>query len=125
MTHASVVQISEQLYAHPSVPQVPDPADITQLELAALLSLKTQAFRIDRQVAEAERSIRTRLESGALVEPGDRVAELKESSRRTVSWREVTERLADRLFGSGKGDAYCERVLRSTKPSRSVSLIVR
>jgi hypothetical protein len=100
------------------------PQEITQLELTALLSLRNRAKQIEADIADAERSIKTRLESGGYVEPGEHTATLRESSRRSVAWREVCERLGDKLFGSGKGDAYCERVLRSTKPTKSVSLTV-
>lgn len=95
---------------------------VTQLEVAALISLRHRSKQIDEQISEAERSIRTRLEAGGYVEPGEHSAALKESFRRNVSWREISERLADRIFGKGNGDAYCERVLRSTKPTRTVSL---
>jgi hypothetical protein len=37
----------------------------------------------------------------------------------------VAERLGDRLYGDGKGEPYCEKMLSSTKPARSVSLNVR
>jgi hypothetical protein len=108
---SNVVQIT----ALPSLP-------ITQLELTTLLSLRCRARKIDEDIADAERSIRTRLEAGGYIEPGEHSATLKESFRRSVSWREVAERLGDKLFGTGKGDSYCERVLRSTKPARTVSL---
>jgi len=97
---------------------------ITQLELAAVCSLRNRARQLEGQVMEAEQSIRVRLESGSDVEEGERSVGLKESFRRNVSWREVSERLADRLYGNGKADGYCERVLRSTRPSRTVSLVL-
>jgi hypothetical protein len=122
MTSASVLHFPNSTSV--LIPEKPA-SEITQLELVALLSLKSKAYQLDKQITEAERSIRDRLQAGACIESGDRIAELKETSRRNVSWREVTERLADRLFGPGKGDSYCERVLRSTKPTPSVSLVVR
>jgi len=97
---------------------------ISQAELTTLLALRNQAKKIEADIADSERSIKARLEAGGYVEPGERTAALKENSRRSVSWREVAERLGDKLFGSGKGDVYCERVLRSTKPTTSVSLTV-
>jgi hypothetical protein len=50
---------------------------------------------------------------------------LKESSRRSVAWRVVAERLGDRLYGNGRGEGYCDRVLQSTHPSRTVTLVVQ
>jgi hypothetical protein len=108
-------------FPHPD--PVPDP--VSQIELLTLLSLRSRAKKIEEELADAERSIKTRLEAGGYVEPGEHTAELKESSRRSVSWREVAERLGDKLFGNGKGDSYCERVLRSTKPTRTVSLTIQ
>jgi hypothetical protein len=103
---------------------VPAVEPITQLELGALLSLRNRVRQLEQQIADAEASIQTRLEMNAAVETGEHTAELKESSRRSVAWRVVAERLGDRLFGSGKGDGYCERVLRSTRPTRTVNLDV-
>jgi len=60
--------------------------------------------------------------SGATLEPGDHRAELKENFRRNVSWKDVTVRLAKRLRMDG--EAYCSKVLNSTKPTRSVSLVI-
>jgi hypothetical protein len=85
------------------------PQTITQTEL-------------EPQIESAEASILTRLRTGASVEDGQHSASIKESSRRSVSWREVAERLAIRAFGQTKGEMYCPRVLASTKPSKSFSL---
>ena len=100
----------------------PAPQTITQLELTALLSLRARLHQIEKQVEDAEQSVKSRLEAGCSIEEGDHIAELKESFRRNVAWREVCERLGDRLFGNGKGEPYCEKVLSSTKPTRTVSL---
>jgi hypothetical protein len=108
-----------------SVVPFPQPQTVTQLELTALLSLRGRLHQIQQQVEQAESSIKARLESGCVVEEGDHSAELKEQSRRNVAWREVCERLGDRLFGNGKGGPYCERVLSSTKPTRTVSLKIQ
>jgi len=110
-------------------PVVPFPTSqaeqITQFELAALLSLRNRAQQLSEQIADAEASIQARLESDAAVEAGLHIAELKESFRRSVAWRVVAERLADRLYGNGKGDGYCDRVLHSTNPTLTVSLVLR
>lgn len=97
---------------------------VSQLEIITLLSLKNRARQLEAQIVEAEESVRERLESGAPVEAGEHTASLKESFRRNVAWREVSERLAERLYGEGRGEAYCENVLQNTKPSRSVSLVL-
>lgn len=103
---------------------VPFPAlkGITQLELELLLSLRGRLHQLQEQVESAEQSIKTRLETGATLEPGDHRAELKENFRRNVSWKAVVVRLAERLRMDG--EAYCSKVLNSTKPTRSVSLVI-
>ncbi len=95
---------------------------ISQTELALVLSLRGRLRQLEDQVAEAEQSIKTRLEAGVIPEPGDHIAELKENFRRNVSWKDVVVRLAERLRMDG--GAYCAKVLSSTKPSRSVSLVI-
>jgi hypothetical protein len=100
----------------------PAPKSITQLELAAFLSLRGRLHQLQEQVEAAEQSIKSRLEAGYSVEDGDHSAELKESFRKNVSWRSVSSRLADRL--NLGGEAYCLKVLNSTKPTRSISLVV-
>jgi hypothetical protein len=100
----------------------PAPKGITQLELELLLSLRGRLHQLQEQVESAEQSIKTRLETGATLEPGDHRAELKENFRRNVSWKDVTVRLAKRLRMDG--EAYCSKVLNSTKPTRSVSLVI-
>jgi hypothetical protein len=120
--------MSTQSVNHP-VPQsklavvpFPAPQAITQLELTVLLSLRGRLSQLEEQVETAEQSIKARLETGALLEPGDHKAELKENFRRNVSWKDVVVRLAERL--KLDGEAYCAKVLSSTKPSRTVSLVV-
>ena len=103
-------------------PAPPAPEAITQLELTALLSLRGRLSQIETQVQEAEQSIKSRLEAGASLESGDHTAELTENFRRNVSWKDVTIRLARRL--KMDGEAYCARVLASTKPTRTDSLVV-
>jgi hypothetical protein len=116
-SRATLIQLPPQLATIP--------ATITQLEIAALLSLRNRVQQLQEQIADAEASIQTRLESNAAVEAGLHIAELKESFRRSVAWRVVAERLADRLDGNGKGDGYCDRVLHSTNPALTVSLVLR
>ena len=100
------------------------PQTITQLEISLILELRRRADRLQQQIDDAEQSIRVRLEVDAGVEPGQRAAFLKDNLRRTVAWWEVSERLADRLYGCGTGSGYCDRVLHSTKPNRTVSLAI-
>lgn len=101
----------------------PAPKPITQIELTLLLSLRGRLHQLEEQIEQAELSIKTRLETGAFLEPGDHSAELKESFRRNVSWKDIVVRLAERLRMDG--EAYCAKVLASTKPSRSVSLDIK
>ena len=95
---------------------------ISQHELILVLSLRGRLSQLEQQLETAEQSIQARLEAGGTVELGDHHAELKENFRRNVSWKDVVIRLANRL--KMDGELYCARVLASTKPTRSVSLIV-
>ena len=111
----------------PSPAQVPEPPhrppqEITQGDMSYILATRLEIDRLKANLAEAEKSLRSRLEAGASVQYGAFRAWLKEHFRRAVAWREVTERLAERLYGNGRGSAYCENVLQNTKPTRTVSL---
>lgn len=116
---------SAQTIPAPSVPlqfpqSIPAREVISQEELGLLLSLRGRLKQLEGQIATAEQSLKSRLEAGARVQPGDHTAELKEHSRRSVPWKAVVCRLALRL--KMDGEAYCERVLAATKPTKSVSL---
>jgi len=74
---------------------------------------------LTRAVEAAEQSIKSR----AGLEPGDHHAELKEELRRNVAWKAVVIRLAERLRMDGED--YCAKVLNSTKPIRTVSLVIK
>jgi hypothetical protein len=93
---------------------------ITQLELDRLISLRNRMAHLEEQIARDEAHLKSRLESGAAVEPGVHVASLKENSRRTVAWKDVVVRLAERLELDGM--AYCANVLAHTKPTITRSL---
>ncbi|SRR6266478_6142283 len=123
-TQSVIHPIEQSKLAVVPFPAVPTVVEITQLELATLLSLRNRARQLEVQIEAAEKSIRTRLSEGVQVEAGDHTAELKESSRRNVAWRDVAERLAERFYGEGRGEAYCENVLQNTKPARTVSLVL-
>ena len=102
----------------------PAPQTVSQLEILTLLSLRARLHQIEKQVEDAEQSIKSRLESGCSVEEGDHVALLKPTSRRNVAWKSIVERLGDRLFGPGQGSRYAEKVLRRTRPTPGLSLII-
>jgi hypothetical protein len=87
-----------------------------------LLSLRGRLKQIQEQVAAEEESLKTRLATGAVIEAGDHTAQLKENNRRSVAWKDVAIRLAERL--KLDGEMYCARVLAATKPTRTISLIV-
>ena len=93
---------------------------ISQVELQLLLSLRGRLSQLESQIATAEESLKARLESGAVIEPGDHTAELKSNSRRNVAWKDVAKRLAERL--KLDGEMYCARVLAATRPTKTVSL---
>jgi hypothetical protein len=110
---------------HPVVVPFREPVvEISQAKLELIILLRNERERLKEQLEEAEAEVRAALEANAPVEPGVHVASLKESFRRNVAWREVAERLGDRFYGDGKGEGYCEKVLQSTKPTRTVSLAV-
>jgi hypothetical protein len=119
-TQTNVPQSVEQ--SKLAVVPFPAPQPITQTELILLLGMRGRLHQLEAQVQEAEQYIKTRLEKGAFLEPGDHRAELKENFRRNVSWKDVVIRLAERLRMNG--EAYCAKVLNSTKPTRSVSLVI-
>jgi hypothetical protein len=119
-TQQSIPQLVEQ--SKLVVVPFPAPQTITQLELTAFLALRGRLRQLTEHVEAAEHSIKTRLESRVSLELGDHRAELKENFRRNVSWKDVVIRLADRL--KLNGESYCEKVLASTKPSRTVSLVI-
>jgi hypothetical protein len=121
-TQQIVSSVSTQQKSAVVVPFPAPPQSITQLELAALLSLRGRLHQLEEQVTTAEQSIQARLEAGSSVECGDHVARLKTNSRRNVAWKEVAVRLAERL--KLDGDLYCARVLAATKPTKSISLVV-
>ena len=95
---------------------------VTQTELQLLLSLRGRVKQLQDQITSAEASLAARLQSGATIEPGDHAAQVKEHSRRNVAWKAVVIRLASRLRMDGQ--AYCNRVIASTNPTKSVALIV-
>jgi hypothetical protein len=110
---------------HPNVVPFQAPTEeVRQEKLELIMLLRNERKRIDEQLESVESEVRAALEAKAPVEPGVHIASLKESFRRNVAWREVAERLGDRLYGDGKGEPYCERVLASTKPVRTVTLAV-
>ena len=96
---------------------------ITQAQLIRVVSLRNMISALRSDLEAVESGIKVALENGASVQPGVHVASLKETLRRNVAWREIAERLADRLY-SGKGHAYTENVIGNTHPTPSVSLVV-
>ena len=102
---------------------VPAVEVISQTELNLLLSLRGRLSQLESEVETAEQSIKQRLEHGASVEPGDHVATVETGYRRNVSWKSVTERLADRF--KLNGSAYVARVLAATRPTPVVSLEIK
>lgn len=121
MATQSVIHPIEQSQTAVVVPITSVPRRITQDELEEILLLR----RKHETLVALEADLKQRLEAGATVEDGIYVARLKTGSRRNVAWCEIAERLGDRLYGNGKGEPYCEKVLASTKPTPTVSLIVQ
>ena len=103
---------------------VQTPQEVTQGDLSYILGTRMEVERLKALLTEAEQRVKSRLEGGAEVEQGTYLATLKEQWRKSTSWRDVAERLANRVYGPGQGDGYCQRVLASTKPTRSTQVIV-
>ena len=64
-----------------SVPPSKPANVVTQLELTLLLSLRGRLNQLQQQVDTAEQSIKTRLEAGASLEPGNLVVGTQNASR--------------------------------------------
>jgi hypothetical protein len=94
------------------------------MDLETAICLRNTLKRKQEELDSTEAELRARLEAGAIVEDGVHTCELKESFRRTVAWKAVAADLADTVFGDGKGDSYCEDVLNSTAPTKTISLKV-
>ena len=97
---------------------------ISQLDLETVILLRNTLKRKKEELESVEATLEARLEAGTTVEDGVHTAELRVSTRRTVAWKAVAADLADTVFGDGKGDSYCEDVLNSTAPTKTVSLHV-
>lgn len=125
MVSTQIVSPQSSVLSFPQQKQpqcVPAKEPITQLELELLLSLRKRADELAEQLAVDEAILRSRIECGAMVEPGLHTAELKESFRRNVAWKSVVVRLARRF--KLDGEKYCDKVLARTKPTKSVSLSI-
>lgn len=112
MTHGSVIHLCSTV-VHTPVVKLPE---VTQLEIAALLSLRNRVRQLTEQIEAAETSLRARLEAGVSVEIGTLRAYLKPGERRSVSWKSVVEREL--------GEGYATRVLAATRPDKFVTLVV-
>jgi len=105
-----------------SFPQSTPAVEISQQELVDLIEARNTFAKLKKHVETLEESVQARLETGAKVESGVHVAELKESMRRSVAWKDVVMRLAEKLGLDPEG--YCSNVLAHTKPTRTISLVV-
>ena len=100
----------------PSQPSPNKVERITQDRLAEIITIRQQIETLEKQLGEAQTDVKAALEAGAEVEAGLFRASLKITERRNVAWKSIVEREL--------GDAYAKRVLASTKPDKSTSLIV-
>ena len=97
-------------------PSEVNPEVITQDKLTHYKALRQRIEALEAESEQMEAEIRASLEAGAAVEPGIFRALLKTTERRSVSWKAVCEREL--------GEAYCARVLGSTKPDKITRLVV-
>jgi len=100
----------------------PATAEISQEDLEEFILLKRYAREAQARFDAKETQLRAQLERGAAIQAGVHVARLEDTFRKSVSWKAIVIRLAQRL--KLDGEAYCAKVLASTKPGRIVSLIV-
>jgi len=126
---ATSQNLSEVLrQSQPAVPAAvipfskPAAQQISQVDLEEYILFKRLAREAQEKFDAKDSDLRAKLESGSAIEEGVHVARLEERFRKNVSWKDVVIRLADRLKLGG--ESYCEKVLASTKPSRTVSLVV-
>src|SRR5688572_31733099 len=93
-----------------SVPVIPFPSpakpEITQEQLVRIIELRNSIAALKAELELAEGLTKAALEAGVSVEIGVHVASLKESYKRSVAWKDVSIRLAERLYGDGRGSAY-------------------
>ncbi|MGH9682299.1 MAG: hypothetical protein ACRD4S_01635 [Candidatus Acidiferrales bacterium] len=102
---------------------IPAVEKITQAELSHFVIVRNTLELLRDETEAIERDLLARLDSGAAVQSGIHIAEVKENIRRSPSWKEIVKRLAQRL--DLDPDAYCSNVIAHTKPTRTVSLIVK
>jgi hypothetical protein len=114
--------VSSQVIPSPAIQIVENV--ITQNQLERVIQLRNAADAFAKYLEKADSGVKAALESVATVEPGTHVASLKEQFKRSIAWKDVAIRLAERLYGDGRGNAYAENVLQNTKPDRSVKLVV-
>jgi hypothetical protein len=119
------MQSTQTIPYHSPLVQFPQslPAEISQVELVELIEARNVLSQLETKVEGLEADIKARLGAGAAIAAGVHVAELKIGSRRNVAWKDVVIRLAVRLRMDG--EAYCSKVLAATKPSTTVSLVVK
>lgn len=98
-------------------PQAVQPVTaILQGDLAYILELRRSISDLEERLEAAETAVRNQLDAGAFVEAGLFRAFLKTTERRSVPWKQVCEREL--------GEAYCAKVLASTKPDKFTHLVV-
>jgi hypothetical protein len=101
-------------------PQSVPARKISQQELTGLIEARNTIAELEKYAKSLEGSLKSRLQSGAAVEPGVHVAEVNQHSRRSPAWKEVAASLA-RTLGFDP-DEYCSNVITTTKPSVWFSL---
>jgi hypothetical protein len=97
---------------------------VTQFDLARYLKVKQELKDLKGEYFDLQAQLVEQLEGGHHIEEGTRKAELKPWERVTVSWRSVAERLAEKHYGSGKGKGYCNRIVKTSKPTQYSKLVV-
>lgn len=90
---------------------------ITQKTLAHYATLTNQIETLNKEAGQMKSDLIDAINGGAKVETGERIAEVKTSERRSVSWKEVVIREL--------GKVYATRVLAATKPFNVFKLVVK
>ena len=101
---------------------IPATEAISQDALARIVTIRRQIETLESELLTRESAVRESLDAGAAVETGLFRAYLKTTERRSIEWKSVALRLAERM--GLNPSAYASNVLSHTKPTVSTRLVV-
>jgi hypothetical protein len=98
---------------------------ITQATLRKLLLAKKRIADLEASVKVTEEQILAALKDGSTVQNGVLIAEVRQTERRNVAWRQAFEEQISKRDGDGKGKELADRILAATHPQTYESLSVK